>query len=35
MEIIGKIIVLVYGRVWRFPDPVGVLKTVHVLIDIY
>ena len=24
--IIGKLIVLVYGRVWSFPDPVGVYK---------
>lgn len=26
VEIIGKLIVLVYGRVWSFLDPVGVYE---------
>ena len=35
VEIIGKLIVLGYGRVWRFPDPVVIYKNTYVLIDIY
>ena len=33
MEIIEKLIVLGYGRVWSFPDPVGMfgnLKVAHI-----
>ena len=30
-----KLIVLDYGRVWSFPDPVVIYRNISVLIDIY